>query len=66
VGNVINGVGLSLFGPLYLTLSPNHKNYIFVSFFEKNRQKSTSSEPLISLLVFIVQKLWPKHYKLNN
>jgi len=37
VGYIIMGVGLSLFGPLYLALSPNHKREIFACFLKNAR-----------------------------
>jgi len=66
VGYVIIEAGLDLFGPLHLALSLKQKREVCASFSKKNEQKSTSSEPLIGFLAFVVSTLRTKNYEINN
>ena len=59
MSDVISGVLLGIFGPLYLALGPNCKIVLLHSTFVlEARLESKSFENLDDLLGFQVQKLW--------
>jgi len=65
VGDVTIKTGLGFFGWGHRALGLSRMGKFFVSF-QKTREKSSSLEPFIGFLAFLVSKLWPKNNKTNS